>query len=79
MARTCDICGKTTMYGNKVSKSFNHTHRTWQPNLIKVKAIFDNGTVHTIKVCTRCYRNDWITKKVRVPKVAFSAKSDAQV
>ena len=23
---------------------------------------FGNGTVRRIKICTRCYRSDWITK-----------------
>lgn len=69
MSRTCDICGKGTGFGNKVSKSYNHTHRTWRPNLIKVKTTL-NGETRTLKICTRCYRSDWIVKKVRVPKAA---------
>ena len=67
MSRTCDICGKGVMYGNKVSKSLNHTHRTWKPNLMKVRTILD-GQSMTLKICTRCYRNDWFDKEVRVPK-----------
>ncbi|MBQ9239098.1 MAG: 50S ribosomal protein L28 [Treponema sp.] len=67
MARVCDICGKSTMFGNNVSKSYNHTHRTWKPNLIKVKALF-GGTTRTLKICTQCYRSDFVEKKVRVPK-----------
>ena len=31
MSRACDICGKGVMSGNKVSKSYNHTRRTWRP------------------------------------------------
>ena len=67
MARTCDVCGKSPMYGNKISKSFNHTHRTWRPNLLKIKTEL-GGTTATIKVCTRCLHSGFITKKVRVPK-----------
>ena len=67
MSRTCDICGKGVMHGNKVSKSMNHTHRTWRPNLMSVKTVID-GETRTLKVCARCFRNDWIEKKVRVPK-----------
>ena len=55
------------MYGNKVSKSFNHTHRTWKPNLLKIKTEL-GGQTATIKVCTRCLRSGFITKKVKVPK-----------
>lgn len=73
MSRSCDICGKGTMYGNNVSKSFNHTHRTWKPNLINVKAVLD-GTTRTLKVCARCYRSDWLVKKVRVPKTPVATE-----
>ena len=69
MSRMCDICGKTTMHGNKVSKSYNHTPRTWRPNLLKVKAQF-NGTTRTITICTRCLKAGFVDKKVRVPKTA---------
>ncbi|MEE1167147.1 MAG: 50S ribosomal protein L28 [Treponema sp.] len=69
MSRTCDICGKGVMHGNKVSKSYNHTHRTWRPNLLTVKAVL-GGTTRTIKICTSCYSKDFIEKKVRVPKPA---------
>ncbi|MCK9168791.1 MAG: 50S ribosomal protein L28 [Treponema sp.] len=67
MSRTCDICGKSPMYGNKVSNSYNHTKRTWRPNLLKVKAMF-GGTTRTINVCTRCLRSGFVDKKVHVPK-----------
>lgn len=73
MSRACDICGKGVMHGNRVSKSYNHTHRTWRPNLISVRADLGNGTVRRIKVCTRCYRSDWLVKKVRVPKTTNEA------
>jgi large subunit ribosomal protein L28 len=72
MSRTCDICGKSPMYGNKVSNSYNHTKRTWRPNLLKVKTTID-GTTRTINVCTRCLRSGFIEKKVHVPKAAVPA------
>lgn len=68
MSRSCDICGKSPMYGNKVSKTYNHTKRTWRPNILKVKVDFGNGGARTINVCARCLRSDFITKKVHVPK-----------
>jgi len=67
MSRTCDICGKGTITGNNVSKSNNHTKRTWKPNLVKVKTMVE-GTTVTLKVCTRCLRSGYIVKKVHVPK-----------
>ncbi|MBP5568459.1 MAG: 50S ribosomal protein L28 [Treponema sp.] len=72
MSRMCDICGKAPMSGNKVSKSYNHTRRTWRPNLLKIKAQF-GGTTRTINVCTRCLKAGFVDKKVRVPKEAETA------
>lgn len=63
MSRRCEICGKGSLTGNKVSKSMNHTRKTWKPNIIEVKTEFD-GTTRTLKVCTRCLRSGFITKKV---------------
>ena len=69
MSRACDVCGKGVMSGNKVSKSYNHTRRTWRPNLHKVKTVI-GGTTVTLKVCSRCLKSDYIVKKVKVPKTA---------
>ncbi|MDR3248515.1 MAG: 50S ribosomal protein L28 [Treponema sp.] len=63
MSRTCDICGKHTVTGNKVSHAKNHTRRTWKPNLVKIKTEI-GGTPVTLKICARCLRSDLITKKV---------------
>ncbi len=63
MSRTCDICGKHTITGNKVSHAKNHTRRTWKPNLVKVKTEV-GGSTFSLKVCTRCLKSDYITKKV---------------
>ena len=68
MSRMCDVCGKGVMSGNKVSKSYNHTRRTWRPNLHTVKAKLPNGEVRTLKVCSGCLNAVFIDKKVRVPK-----------
>jgi len=48
MSRTCDICGKHTITGNKVSHAKNHTRRTWKPNLVKIKTEI-KGTTMTLK------------------------------
>ena len=63
MSRRCEICGKGSLSGNKVSKSYNHTRRVWKPNLVKVKTEI-GGTTMTIKMCTRCLRSGYVTKKV---------------
>ncbi len=53
MSKVCEICGKGPSFGNNVSHANNKTKRTWHPNLQKIKAL-RNGTVKSIKVCTRC-------------------------
>ncbi|MDR2193344.1 MAG: 50S ribosomal protein L28 [Treponema sp.] len=63
MSRVCDICGKRPITGNKVSHAKNRTRRTWRPNLVKVKTEVE-GTTGTLKVCTRCLKSGFITKKV---------------
>lgn len=76
MSRTCDICGKSTMHGNKVSKSYHHTRRTWRPNLVKVKTVLEGRTM-TLRICTQCLRSDYIVKKVKVPRPA-AAETEAK-
>ncbi len=56
VARTCEICGKGRVSGNKISHSNRHSRRTWEPNLKRVKAMI-NGTVKRINVCTGCLRS----------------------
>lgn len=76
MSRTCDICGKGPMHGNKVSNSYNHTRRTWRPNLLKIKTEIE-GTTRTLRICTQCLKSDFIVKKINVrPANAGAPKSE---
>jgi large subunit ribosomal protein L28 len=61
MARKCEICGKRTVTGNKVSHSNNRTRRTWKPNLHKVRTMV-GSTKTTLKICTRCLRSGKVVK-----------------
>ena len=61
MAKQCKVCGKGTVFGNKVSHAHNVTSRTWEPNLQTVRALVD-GRVRRISVCTRCLRSDKVVK-----------------
>jgi large subunit ribosomal protein L28 len=63
MARKCDICGKGTVSGNKVSHAKNRTRRVWKPNLLKVQTMVGK-TKTTLKVCTRCLRSGKVVKVV---------------
>ena len=61
MSRKCDVCGKGPSFGNNVSHANNKTRTVWYPNLQKVRAI-TNGSIKTIKACTRCIRSGYVTK-----------------
>jgi len=78
MSRTCELCGKHTGFGNKVSHAKNRTRRTWKPNLVKVKTEVE-GTTFKVKMCTRCLKSDFVVKKVRIPgsRAQYSAKARA--
>ena len=59
----CDICGKSIVYGLKVSHSNRKTNRTWKPNIRKVKAVV-NGTPKTVYVCSRCLRSGKVERAI---------------
>lgn len=61
MAKVCEICGKKASVGSKVSKSYRHTKRRWEPNLQTVRAIV-NGARKRIKVCTACLKAGKVQK-----------------
>jgi large subunit ribosomal protein L28 len=63
MSRKCEICGKGTTFGNTVSHAKNRSRRTWYPNLLEVKTKVD-GTVKTVKLCTRCLKAGKVVKYV---------------
>jgi large subunit ribosomal protein L28 len=61
MAQRCDICGKGPQFGNRVSHAHNVTHRRFNPNLRRLRAVL-NGARRRIKVCTRCLRTGLVTR-----------------
>lgn len=50
--RICDLSGKKTMHGNKVSHSNRHTKRVWKPNL-QTKVIVIDGEKIKIRACAK--------------------------
>ena len=62
MSNKCELCGKSSMSGNKVSHSNRKTRRVSKPNIQRVKAIVD-GTHKRVRVCTRCLRSGKIEKR----------------
>ena len=61
MAQRCDICGKGPLSGNRVSHAHNVTHRRFNPNLQRVRAVL-KGVQKRVKVCTRCLRSGKVSK-----------------
>jgi len=64
MSNRCEICGKGTMTGNKVSHSNRRTRTESKPNVQKVKAVVD-GTPKRVRVCARCLRSGKVEKRSR--------------
>lgn len=65
MGKECDFCGKKPQVGNLVSHSNIKTKRRFLPNLQSVRHQDPDGTVRTVRVCTRCLRNGLVTKPVK--------------
>ena len=78
MARQCEICNKKAQMGNSVetrgkakylggvgTKITGITRRQFRPNLQKVKAQMEDGTVRRIRVCTQCIRSGRVKKAVK--------------
>jgi len=61
MAQRCEICGKGPQFGNRISHAHNVTHRRFNPNLQRVRAVLA-GVQRKIRVCTRCLRSGAVVK-----------------
>ncbi len=60
--RTCDCCGKHPQVGNLVSHSNIKTKRRFNPNLQNVRHQDADGSVRTLRLCTRCIRSGVVQK-----------------
>ncbi len=67
MAQRCDICGKGPQFGNRVSHAHNVTHRRFNPNLQRVRAVV-GGAHRRVRVCTGCLRSGKVAKPAPQPK-----------
>ena|GEM_PF-202908 len=61
----CQICGKGTTFGIKLSHSHRRTNRPFKANIQKVKAVV-NGTPCRVHACTRCLRSGKVERAARV-------------
>ncbi|MGL4721904.1 MAG: 50S ribosomal protein L28 [Desulfovibrionaceae bacterium] len=68
MARECELCGKKTETGNRVSHSNIKTKRKFFPNLQYARHQSPNGRIQTVRVCTRCIRSGKIIKPMLIEK-----------
>ncbi|HEY8542292.1 MAG TPA: 50S ribosomal protein L28 [Pseudothermotoga sp.] len=66
MAKRCEICGKEPVAGKNVSHSNRHTPRMFRPNLQKVRVVMDDGSIKTMKVCTKCLKAGKVKKVAAV-------------
>jgi large subunit ribosomal protein L28 len=71
MAQRCEICGKGPQFGNRISHAHNVTHRRFNPNLQRVRAVL-KGIQKKIRVCTRCLRSGLVVKPTPQPKKTAS-------
>ena len=64
MAR-CEVCDKDNIYGRRISitrsQVSRRAKRKWKPNVKNIK-VNDNGTHKTMKVCTKCMRNNKVVR-----------------
>ena len=61
MAQRCEICGKGPRFGNRVSHAHNVTHRRFNPNLQRVRAVTEGQTKKMV-VCTACLKSGRVKK-----------------
>lgn len=59
----CEICGKSVVFGIRVSHSHRRSNRTWKPNIKRVKVLV-NGTPKHLNVCSRCLRSGKVTRAI---------------
>jgi large subunit ribosomal protein L28 len=64
MAKKCEVCGKTPVFGNRISHAHNVSSRRWMPNLQRVRVKL-GAKVQRMDVCTRCLRSGKIKKAAR--------------
>ena len=54
MSFKCEICGKGSQFGHKVSHSNRKAAKRWRPNIQNVNIHSKTGGKKKMKVCTRC-------------------------
>lgn len=73
----CAICGKSILFGNKVSHSHKRSNKMFRPNIKRVKIQTEKGNKR-VYICTSCLRSGLVKRAVYTPKPVLSA-TDASV
>lgn len=64
----CELCDKSQRTGHRISitrsQVSRRANRKWKPNIKKIRIVESNGTVRTIKICTRCLRSNKVNRAV---------------
>lgn len=76
----CSICGKSILFGNKVSHSHKRANKVFRPNIKRVRIQTEKRNKR-VYVCTSCLRSGavkraGVSKKVSEPVVADSLAAD---
>jgi large subunit ribosomal protein L28 len=61
VAATCDVCGKSPGFGNRISHSHRRTPRRWNPNIQSVRVVVGR-TPKRLNVCTSCLKAGKVTR-----------------
>jgi large subunit ribosomal protein L28 len=62
MARVCDVCGKGSVSGHRISHAHNLSKRRFDVNLRSVRTRLRGGGSRRRRVCTRCLRSGKVEK-----------------
>jgi large subunit ribosomal protein L28 len=65
MAFKCDNCGKSILWGHRVSHAKNRTNHAFKPNIQKKRVVI-NGVSRRVKLCANCIRTLRKVKKAKV-------------
>lgn len=91
MSRSCEVCGKTSVVGNRITRSGSPkykggiglhtggiTKRRFYPNVQKIKVIVD-GTVRRMRVCSRCLKAGKVQRPPARPnQIKRAAEAEAR-
>ncbi|MDE5553170.1 MAG: 50S ribosomal protein L28 [Malacoplasma sp.] len=76
MSRRDDITKKGPLSGNTRSHALNHSRRTWNLNLQKVKIWDENNNIVEVKVSARTLKT--LKKNNKVVKIDYSKSQPVQ-